>query len=52
MGFFVRLGQMQPCEPDCEAAQAWAKELQDFFTAHYYTRTQAAWQKATPTAAA
>ena len=39
MDFFVRLGKMRPCEPDSEAAQAWAKELQDFFTAHYYTCT-------------
>ena len=39
MDFFVRLGKLRPCAPDCEAAQAWAKELQDFFTAHYYTCT-------------
>lgn len=39
MDFFVRLGKMRPCEPDCEAAQVWAKELQDFFTEHYYTCT-------------
>lgn len=39
MDFFVRLGKMRPCEPGCDAAQAWAKELQDFFTAHYYTCT-------------
>ena len=39
MDFFVRLGQMRPCAPDCEEAQAWAKELQDFFTAHYYNCT-------------
>ena len=30
---------MRPCEPDCKEALAWAKELQDFFTAHYYTCT-------------
>ena len=39
MDFFARLGQMRPCAPDCEEAQAWAKELQDFFTAHYYNCT-------------
>lgn len=39
MDFFVRLGKLRPCEPYCEAAQVWAKELQDFFTAHYYTCT-------------
>lgn len=36
MDFFVRLGRMRPCQPDCEAAQNWAKELQAFFTEHYY----------------
>ena len=39
MDFFARLGRLRPCQPDCEAAQSWAKELQDFFTAHYYTCT-------------
>ena len=39
MEFFARLGRMRPCEPDCEAAQSWAKELQSFFTEHYYTCT-------------
>ena len=39
MDFFARLGKMRPCAPDCEEAQAWAKELQDFFTANYYTCT-------------
>ena len=39
MDFFARLGKLRPCQPDCEAAQSWAKELQDFFTAHYYTCT-------------
>ena len=39
MDFFARLGQMRPCAPDCEEVQAWAKELQDFFTAHYYNCT-------------
>ena len=39
MDFFVRLGKMRPCDPGCEEAQVWAKELQDFFTANYYTCT-------------
>lgn len=39
MDFFRRLGQMMPCDPGCEAAQNWARELQAFFTAHYYTCT-------------
>ena len=39
MDFFVKLGRMRPCEPGCEEAQAWAKELQAFFTEHYYTCT-------------
>ena len=39
MGLFERLGKMRPCDPGCEAAQAWAKELQAFFTEHYYTCT-------------
>ena len=39
MDFFARLGKMRPCEPDCDAAQAWAKELQDFFNANYYNCT-------------
>ena len=39
MDFFVRLGKMRPCEPDSEAAQNWAKELQAFFTEHFYTCT-------------
>lgn len=39
MDFFVRLGNLRPCDPGCEAAQIWAKDLQDFFTAHYYTCT-------------
>lgn len=39
MDFFRRLGQMMPCDPGCEAAQNWARELQSFFTAHYYTCT-------------
>ena len=39
MDFFVRLGKMRPCKPDSEAAQNWAKELQAFFTEHFYTCT-------------
>ena len=39
MDFFARLGKMRPCDPGCKEAQAWAKELQDFFTANYYTCT-------------
>ena len=39
MDFFARLGKMRPCEPNSDTAQNWAKELQDFFTEHYYTCT-------------
>jgi hypothetical protein len=39
MDFFARLGRMRPCAPDCEEARNWAKELQAFFTANYYTCT-------------
>ena len=39
MDFFARLGKMRPCAPDSEAAQNWAKELQAFFTEHFYTCT-------------
>ena len=39
MDFFARLGKMRPCDPDCEEAQAWVRELQAFFTAHYYNCT-------------
>ena len=39
MDFFARLGKMRPCEPDSDAALTWAKELQAFFTAHYYNCT-------------
>ena len=39
MDFFVRLGAMRHLPPDSEAAQAWAKELQGYFTAHFYTCT-------------
>ena len=39
MDFFVRLGKLRPCAPDSRQAQNWAKELQTFFTEHYYTCT-------------
>ena len=39
MDFFARLGKMRPCRPDSEDALSWAKELQEFFTAHFYTCT-------------
>lgn len=39
MDFFTRLGKMRPCDPGCDAAQAWAKELQEFFTENFYTCT-------------
>lgn len=39
MAFFARLGHMRPCAPDSEAAQNWARELQDFFTENFYTCT-------------
>ena len=39
MDFFAQLGKMRPCDPGCAEAQAWAKALQDFFTANYYTCT-------------
>ena len=39
MGLFAKLGKMRPCAPDSEEAQNWAKELQAFFTEHFYTCT-------------
>lgn len=39
MDFFVRLGTMRHLPPDSKGPQAWAKELQEFFTANYYTCT-------------
>ena len=39
MALFVKLGQMRPCDPGCAEAQAWAKELQEFFNEHFYTCT-------------
>ena len=39
MSFFAELGKLRHCEPDCDAAQNWVKDLQNFFTEHYYTCT-------------
>ena len=39
MDFFVRLGAMKDQDPASPPVQAWVKELQEFFTAHYYTCT-------------
>ena len=39
MDLFAQLGNLRPCAPDCEAAQSWAKELQEFFTENFYTCT-------------
>ena len=39
MDLFAKLGKMRPCDPGCEEALAWAKELQGFFTEHFYTCT-------------
>lgn len=39
MDFFVRLGAMKDRDPGSAAVQAWVKELQEFFTEHYYTCT-------------
>ena len=39
MDFFAQLGKMRPCPPDSEEVQNWAKELQAFFTEHFYTCT-------------
>ena len=39
MELIAKLGKLRPCEPDSEAAQNWAKELQAFFTEHFYTCT-------------
>lgn len=39
MALFTKLGKLRPCEPDSQEALAWAKELQDFFTEHFYTCT-------------
>ena len=39
MDFFAKLGKMRPCKPDSNEAQAWAKDLQEFFTENFYTCT-------------
>ena len=39
MDFFARLGKLRGEAPDSEAARSWAKELQAFFTEHYYNCT-------------
>ena len=39
MDFFVRLGTMRHMDPGCAEVQAWVKELQAFFTEHYYNCT-------------
>lgn len=39
MDFFVRLGALRDEAPDSEACRSWAKALQEFFTAHFYTCT-------------
>lgn len=39
MDFFVRLGQLKDQAPDSEAVQNWVRELQSFFTEHFYNCT-------------
>lgn len=39
MDFFVRLGTLRQEDPGSETVQAWVKELQSFFTEHFYTCT-------------
>ena len=39
MDFFVRLGQIKDLAPDSTEAQNWVKELQAFFTEHFYNCT-------------
>ena len=39
MDFFVRLGSMRHLDPGCAEVQTWVKELQAFFTEHYYSCT-------------
>ena len=36
MDFFVRLGQLKHLSPESEEVQGWVRELQAFFTQHYY----------------
>ena len=39
MDFFVRLGTLRDQDPASELVQAWVRQLQDFFTEHFYTCT-------------
>jgi len=39
MDLFVRLGQLRQLPPEAEEVQAWVKELQSYFTQHFYTCT-------------
>ncbi len=39
MDFFVELGKLRHLPPDHPEVQAWVKELQTFFTEHFYTCT-------------
>ena len=39
MDFFVRLGKFQGLSPDSEEVQNWVRDLQEFFTANFYTCT-------------
>ena len=39
MDFFVRLGKMKDQSPDSDAVQDWVRQLQAFFTEHYYNCT-------------
>ena len=39
MELFAKLGKLRLCSPDSEAAQNWARELQAFFTEHFYNCT-------------
>ena len=39
MDFFVELGKIKHLSPDSIEAQTWVKELQTFFTEHFYTCT-------------
>lgn len=39
MDFFVRLGAMEKKDPASPEAQAWVRELQAYFTEHFYTCT-------------
>lgn len=39
MDFFVRLGQLKHLSADSKEVQTWVKELQSFFTEHFYNCT-------------